>query len=79
MAATIAVVPTGSVDWLDFSVIAGYFLGLNALYTEEQINTEKINTTQYMPTQKRNGCNEPNTSCLLVFFIEIKITFFEKG
>jgi hypothetical protein len=71
MAATMAVVPTGAVDGLVFSVTEGYFLGLNALYTEEQINTEKISTTQYMPTQKRNGCNEPNTSCLLVFFIAI--------
>jgi hypothetical protein len=55
MAATMAVVPTGAADWLAFSVIAGYFLGLNALYTDEQINTEKMRTTQYIPTQKRKG------------------------
>lgn len=55
MAVTMAVVPTGAADCWAFSVIAGYFLGLNALYTDEQIKTEKMRTTQYMPTQKRNG------------------------
>jgi len=55
MAVTMAVVATGAVVCVAFSDIAGYFLGLNALYTEEHMNTEKIRTTQYMPTQKRNG------------------------
>lgn len=66
-----AVVPDVVTLWVAFSVIDGNFLGFIALYTEEQINTEKISTTQYMPTQNRNGCREPNTSCLLVFFIAI--------
>jgi hypothetical protein len=66
-----AVVPEVAALCVAFSVIDGNFLGLNALYTEEQINTEKMRTTQYMPTQNRNGCREPNTSCLLVFFIAI--------
>ena len=76
--ATMAVVPEPELRLSVFSVIAGYFLGLKVRYTEEQIKTEKISTTKYMPTQKRNGCREPNTSCLLVFFIAIEIKFFEK-
>jgi hypothetical protein len=42
---------------------------------EVQMKTENINTTKYMPTQKRKGCREPIMSCLLELAIGSGFTF----
>jgi hypothetical protein len=42
--------------------MVGYFCGFIALNMDVQTNTEKIRTTQYIPTQNRKGCREPMTS-----------------
>jgi hypothetical protein len=42
---------------------------------EVQMKTENINTTQYMPTQKRRGCREPMMSCLLELAIGFGFAF----
>jgi hypothetical protein len=60
-----ATIAAGSADLIcctDLPAIVGYFCGFIALNRDVQTNTEKIRTTQYIPTQNRKGCNEPMTS-----------------
>jgi hypothetical protein len=65
-----AVVPAEARSLVDFTAVMLNFFGFIALYTEVHTKMEKINTTQYIPTQNRNGCKEPMISWRLVLFMD---------
>lgn len=70
-------VPVVARSLVDLAAVILNFFGFIALYTEVQTKMEKINTTQYIPKQNRNGCNEPMINCRLVLFIGLDILVFK--
>lgn len=71
------VVPAVARSLEDFAAVMLNFFGFIALYTEVQTKIEKISTTQYIPTQNRNGCNEPIINCRLVLFMDWTFWFLK--